>query len=241
MTVSEWISLTSGCGAMGAALAAFFTLFELSKQRKSSFKPDLCIVDNTFELEESRYDGIALAIGWASQNGTQYSHCMNPGFRVVNIGLGAAKDIEVVWEYDFKNQILKINKMAEELSIANFIKEEPNSISIEVNGSSTYSVHGEDKFNNLVYLVTSNSDPKGRELPFPYRYQLIVTAYLALCSKLNLDLVEIEVPSIDLNLKFVDIGKGVHKSSHKFSCNIILKSTDSKKLSTYTMRYLEDS
>ena len=241
MNYLDLASLASGIGALIAALVALFTLLELFKQRKSSYKPDLCIVPNEYELEEARYDGIDLAIDWVPKEQEESNLCFSPGFRIVNIGLGAAKKVEIKWEFDVKGEIHKVNKMAEKLSVPSLIKEGTKSLSIKINDSAVYSVHGESDSMKSDYVVPHISDPKGAEIPLPLNYRLIVSAYLSMCSKENLNLKNVEVPDINLNLKYIDIGKGIHKSFHRFSCTIPMKSINSKKLSTYILKYMEGS
>lgn len=229
MTIAEVISLAANVGTMFAAILAFFTLFELFKQRKSSYKPDLCILQKQFDITGNRYDCGDLLLDWVDNNKEENSSFHRPSFGLVNVGLGVAKKVQGRWSFDTKKFIFEINELSKELSEPFFVKKEKSSYSISSKEKDIYRVHNISESFEFEYILPIKNHNESQEIGLSLSYTLLVSAYLSLCIVKERSLDQIKIPPVDLFLKFKDIGGATFSSKHKFECQIILFSQQAHK------------
>lgn len=97
MTTSEWISVGSSFGAVSAALVALFTLLELAKQRKTTYKPDLCLLKQQFKITQGiigKLGDLAISLDWMPQDSTLPDISYRASINIVNVGFGVAKKVK---------------------------------------------------------------------------------------------------------------------------------------------------
>ncbi len=254
MTTGEWISLASSCGALGAALVSLFTLFELFRQRKSTYKPDLCVCKKGFYIRRLPFADLPVALDWVPRD---LEHCdmtaepsvhtaYEAGVPIVNVGFGAAKSVKAKWNFDASTTLAEVNRLAQETLQSYYLAEEENNyLSIKSGGKSVYSANKEMNTWEFEYLLPVNTEASGREIQLPPSYVLLVSTYLSLCVKAKCSISVMEVPSIELDLSYSDIGKGWHNSTHKLRCNIYMamlaSDTDVTKPPEFWVEYYEGS
>lgn len=108
--LTPWLTVISSFGALGSAIAALFALRHMKKQTQSSYKPDLYLTFynsnyiNYYVNEYSFQFTINIDDKTVETNDLIYT--------IENIGFGAAKDIQIDWEFDFDKAISTIkNKL----------------------------------------------------------------------------------------------------------------------------------
>lgn len=221
MNLNEWMTLISSIGALLTAIVALCTLFELFKQRKSSYKPDLCILKSHFDIKGPGLGEANLALNWSEPSPSENTRILGTSLTLVNIGFGAAKNIEAKWNFNSNLLIQEINQLAQKYYMAFYIEEEDGYISIKSKTSKVYTVSSELDSYNFEYLLPHTNNQIGRELALPSSYTLLVGAFLSLCSKEeNFSMQLIEIPKLELNLRYFDLGKGKHDSRHKLACRV---------------------
>lgn len=97
----KFISTLESIGIFLTGIATLLTLWEVKTQRESSFKPDIYLKDKKidFRLEGDR-------VIWKSET---------TDMELVNIGLGPAKNIEVIWDMNITQKLAdKINNLKDE-------------------------------------------------------------------------------------------------------------------------------
>ncbi len=254
MTTGEWISLASSCGALGAALVSLFTLFELFRQRKSTYKPDLCVLKKGFYIRRLPFAAdLPVALDWVHRNLEHCDMTTEPsvhtgyaaGVPIVNVGFGAAKSVKAKWNFDASEVLAEVNRLAQETFQSYYLAEDDNYLSIKSGGKSVYNANNEMNTWEFEYLLPVSTEAGGREILFPPSYVLLVSAYLSLCAKAKCSISVMKVPSIELDLSYNDIGKGQHNSTHKLRCNIsavmLPSETDTTKPPEFWVEYYEGS
>lgn len=219
MSLSDWLTLASSTAAMFAAIISFFTLFELFKQRKASYKPDLCVLKRYFSV---------------TVNGTNSDWCndelTNSGgasIQLVNIGVGAAKGITAEWCFDLNELIENINKLSQKLHKGFYVENKGHFLSIETNDNSNSMINAKMSTYKFEYLLATSQDPHGSTLFLPPSYSFLLPIYVQLYMQAKLDFNEIKIPTIELKLSYSDIGKNNHFSIHKVKCELkMLKLSD---------------
>jgi len=245
MDINEWMTLISSICALLTAFVALFTLFELFKQRKSSYKPDLCILKNHFEIKGPGLGEANLALNWSEYTKNEDSKILGVYLTLVNIGFGAAKNIVVKWHFDSDFLISEINKLTQKYYMAFYIEKEDNYISIKSEQSSIHTGSSELVSYNFEYLLPHENDKISKKITLPHSYRLLIGAYLSLRSKeSDLSIQLIELPKLELSLRYFDIGKGEHNSKHKLACRVHSMSTysgDTDKCPEFGVHIDEDS
>jgi hypothetical protein len=243
MTTNEWITLASSIGAMGAAVVALLTLLELFRQRKASYKPDLCIIQNYFDVGGPGPAGINIPLDWSTK-GDDGNKSSEASVKLVNIGFGAAKNVEASWIYDSEKLVSEINTLAQKSHQGFYLENEHSFLSIKSNKSSIYSANAEMNTFNFEYLLPAGHDKGGRDLHLPPSYTLLVSAYIGLCIKSDTEFRDIKLPALSLRLSYKDIGKGVHTSTHRLSCEILSlmkPAEESDKSPEFSVKIVESS
>lgn len=102
--IDNYISILAGLGACASAIAALFTIQQVKKQRQASYQPDVyfgfngsktAILKNLSGIETKE-----LTFEMLEGDNTFEIHSIL--YTIENIGLGTAKDIKIVWDFDFK-------------------------------------------------------------------------------------------------------------------------------------------
>lgn len=115
MTIDQYVSIASSIGTVLAATIALFTLLEMRAQRKRSHQPDIIVDKKVFEqIPDPTSSNTSL---WVEK----INSSLNPmkgqnvfkkfSLRIINVGLGTARNIEIEWDFDIKKIIETINSI----------------------------------------------------------------------------------------------------------------------------------
>lgn len=85
------ISLFGNIGTLIAAIVAMLTLFEIAKQRRTVYRPEVKFVSTLFKATWPEFDSSSLKIN------------------AFNIGMGSATSIKITWDYDI-NRLIEMIK-----------------------------------------------------------------------------------------------------------------------------------
>lgn len=124
MTLDQWINIIISFFTFLAALAAWRSVGEMQKQRKSSLKPDLAFPEIHFFLywfNPSR--GVPLywskkEIDNPNKNVNTYPSTksyFNVELQCYNIGFGVAKKVEITWDFNIEKFVNLIDSLNDEI------------------------------------------------------------------------------------------------------------------------------
>lgn len=240
--MTEWISLLASIGALSAAVIALFTLFELFKQRKSSYKPDLTILQRRFTLKPSEFGKVKLPLDWINPDHNSQGQSPLARVPIVNIGFGAAKNVIAKWSFDRDKLIEQVNKLAQKKHQPFYIEKQGTMLSVKNKGQACYLVNNEMDSEEFEYLLPLNQDTSSREIMLPPSYTMLVSVFLSLSSMDEFELNELNIPEINLQLSYSDIGKGKHKSKHRILCSLsFISKTEGAQEAEFGLKLLESS
>ena len=94
--MAELISLVTSIAACLSAVAAFVVVRQNYKQRTASYRPDFVLVRTPIQ---SRIFETPDGIPHWSNDGTNDAANKRFSIPLVNVGLGAAREIKVVWNF----------------------------------------------------------------------------------------------------------------------------------------------
>jgi len=113
MSSDQYIALFASIGACLSALATFLTIREMKKQRESSYKPELIISGVCFSASKHPVAEGVLATFWKVDGANEDGPIdLNFKLPIMNIGLGAAKDVYVEWSFPIEECVGVVNGAA---------------------------------------------------------------------------------------------------------------------------------
>jgi len=115
MELENWVSAVASIAAFGAVIIAFLTLLEIKRHRENSYKPTLAVPRARIFGYQEPWIGSKIPEFWLPEERPeeQSTREYRPSFYAIslhNIGLGAAVEVEVNWEFDSDAMIKHINE-----------------------------------------------------------------------------------------------------------------------------------
>jgi hypothetical protein len=226
MTLSEWLTLASSLGALGAATISLFTLFELFRQRKASYKPDICVLKRHFAVRGEGIGKFGTPTNWFHEDSELGGMA---SIQLVNVGVGAAKHVSAKWFFEQSRLVQEINKLAQEAHEEFYIHEDGTFLSVKDSSQTSYMINAQMNNFNFEYLLPASQDERGIVLSLPPSYSFLLSLFVGLSFRMHENIPEKKLSSIVLNLEYSDIGKNKHSSKHiiEFELNSIQRTDDS--------------
>ena len=108
--MAEFISLVTSIAACLSAVAAFVVVRQNYKQRTASYRPDFVLVRTPIQ---SKIFETPDGIPYWSNDGTNDAANKRFSIPLVNVGLGAAREIKVVWNFPIHEFVSSVNRLAQ--------------------------------------------------------------------------------------------------------------------------------
>jgi hypothetical protein len=219
MSADQIISLTASIGACVAAIATFLTVWQMAKQRKASYKPELVLGSGDFDAKADVNFG-ALPRNWKRPEAkpivgiTTFTLQPNTfGLPLANIGLGTARNISISWEFEIENTATKISNFAKEAGFDDFLSY--NRGTLTMRSPSVGSFWNNQKDETMDYILPASIPGSILELELPDAYRLLVSAAVSLnfspkMRELGGRPELLEPPPLSVTLSFEDIGGKRH-------------------------------
>ena len=232
MKINEWIALLSCVGTLGATLTVVFTLYEMKIQRKSSYKPDVVLLDTEFYSYNRKNGHKYLPSLWSTRrivfsDDTKYEDIKRQigGISLCNIGVGPAKKVEVEWEFDHDRliQTIKEKDTNNIFKIEEYEKNLQNQYSMiegdEWTGLNVYQFRKTKKEFLLNYDTSSDIFEVNISRHFRYLVSIVWYLYLEDYSD-PVALYNFLMPELYIKLSYSDIGGNRYKKIYR--CNFDL-------------------
>ncbi|WP_354625154.1 hypothetical protein [Psychromonas sp. MME2] len=205
MQISDWISLGSSLGALVAATIALITLFEIIKQRKSSFKPDLIVLNSNFRISYQDVEN-QFPTSWdTKQDGEEHS------LSIVNIGLGVAKAIKIKWCYEHEKLLdMVISSSPKSRDIHNQIIQD---------GAELFLIFQDGKFKLPIsygldkefdYLIPISQMETVNTIQIPKAYEALMSLLVSHRVSIDDHPLDESLPSLKLEITYKDAGEYKH-------------------------------
>ena len=213
------VPLIPGLATLLAVVIALFTLLELSRQRKASYRPEIGILGKSFLLSKDRLSGTDLVLDWHSEEEDLSINNNNPHIKLINIGFGTAKNVNAKWDYDIDSFIESINNI-DEKNRTYTVEKGDLFLELRKDGKSIYSTNAFLNTWKFEHIIPVNVVKGGRELYLPPAYVLLISILLSFAVKDGGLFENLYIPELKLRLEFKDIGNGRHVSIYKLRCLI---------------------
>ncbi|MBJ9352893.1 hypothetical protein GHT41_04315 [Citrobacter koseri] len=203
MTIDKWIALGACIAAFISAIAALMAVKQASRQRKLSYKPQVLFKPQYFTYQINNQTKDIL-------DQVEFDDCKNPKSTkreiVVNIGLGAALNVNIEWSYQFDSAINLLNKYFSSLNYQMKMSSFANGIELYNSYSETKRMflmnRNKDK---LDYILSYNQNPNPTEVTIPYPALSLSCAIIIYSLKSESRIFK-EAPKLTVKVKYNDIG-----------------------------------
>lgn len=177
MTIDRWIAAISSVGTLIAAFLAFFSIREVRLQRMQQFQPRLTPISGTF------YTSTDQKIMWTKPNAksdgqsglernTDYS------LPLINVGNGAATDIQIEWIIDIDKWIQHVNILSAQTGAGIGIRKDELFISVLLNGETKASIGNKNSMKQkMEYVLPVSSEKADSRIQIPVPIQVIIQTY----------------------------------------------------------------
>jgi hypothetical protein len=229
MTIDQIIALSASVGAFMSATAAFLAVRQNMKQRQESYRPEIAIKSIGFEGTVNPLLGGALPTYWINQEnkGKELNYIDSLSVPMRNVGLGAAKEININWSFSIEDLVTKINDLAQRSLIPAFFeyKNEVLSLNSETLGTGI-SNWSNQKNTAIDYILPAPVDDTPTTLYLPQAFKLLISALIYLSFNFNNKNDEKHskipnLPNLKLDLEYFDIGGVKHKATFDISITIM--------------------
>lgn len=232
--LSFWVSIAT----LVTAVTGLINIIVLREQNKNSLKPDLIILENKISLfwKYSIYGKIYIPIYCVRTESLEESQCYikeketiketnGIGFDLVNIGKESAKNVKIIWEFDYLELISIIKKFDEndefkiEFMDSNFdvlfFHDKMQNVGLGIPAS---------KITSIQYLLPIDDRSSGTEIEFPRWFRYIYATLLKLNqSYSNPELHKyIDNLVINLTIQYEDIAGSKYKSKFSIKFNSVI-------------------
>jgi len=212
MTIDQIISVSANIALWITAILILCTLLVMNKQRKESIKP--LLVPNSAKMfcYQKEHVGLLIPTEWRNKRESKSQDSFTSTFNIQlnNLGLGAAKDIVIIQQYDIDELINRTKAYNELIQI---VKHE-DSFLIKIQ-KYTY-VNPKYNIKNLDYLLPSSIDKTGSLLVLDNMYKIL--ASIQIQQGLEDNSSDFPLVPLTIQLKYKDISNNEY--SNIFNGNI---------------------
>ena len=236
MDVNQTIALLASTGACLSAIAAFLAVKQNTKQHKASFMPELALTKTEFIATNNNYSKDKIPFNWVEKENkdTEQKILHNLSIPIKNIGLGTAREVNILWKFNFKDTVLRVNELSQKQLIQAYFEftNEMLSFKSKDNGNST-SLWINQKSSSLDYILPVSIDSIGVKIQLPDAYIRLMSVLISFSSK-GKDFKFIEdIPHLKLSLKFYDIGGNICEENYEIILNISMITNNGESFEGY--------
>jgi len=225
MDFDQIITVFASIATCITAIIILLTLLEMKKQRSMTYRPTLVPTRQLISAKQSKGH-----FNWQDKKteieGIDTDH-FGYSLHVFNLGNGAAKNINVAWEFNIESVVTSVNSL---------FQKNMSQAYIEINNRNWLSIKGDDINHGMVninldmegqydYLLPASIDKSGLAIRIPYTFITLVSHYFNEASKQlknNEESLLSNTPNIDLILTFEDISGAKYMVKYILSVNLIM-------------------
>ena len=221
MTADQYISMGASVGTFLAAVATFLTVWQISKQRRASYRPEIVIPRGwVVTLPDKEDDGLSPLLRWKETDDNSESESSVVAWpyhlRLVNIGMGSATHVSGVWDFPMEKFVEGIRERSRRLESSLAIEYKKGAVSITKPDFTSFWFNQRNF--HLDYVLPASVEKEPLKIVVPSAYILSVSAYMSLFLRGAAgpidDKAAPNVPPLKIVLNFDDIAGEKHKTSY---------------------------
>ena len=168
--MAELISLVTSIAACMSAVAAFVAVWQIYKQRVASYRPDLVLVRTP--IQSKIFETPGDMPHW-SNDGTNDAANKRFSIPLVNVGLGAAREIKVIWNFPIHEFVSSVNRLAQASLIPVYFEYKNNLLSFRK--SDTRWIVQWHSESHIDFVLPTSADQTHTDLKVPLVYISLVS------------------------------------------------------------------
>ncbi len=223
--MTEVISLVTSIAACLSAIAALVVVRQNYKQRTASYSPDLILVKRIVRLQPFEQTGGMPQL--SDEDGD--SQVVVP---IVNVGLGAARDLKVSWRFPIDQLISSINLLAQQSLAPEYYEHKNGFLSLKSKKSWFVRWGSEEEIDYVLPASTPEAPPN--ELPLPTAYVALVFGHYHFALHAprsdksdSPQLIDVpDLPKLKCQIDYGDIGGLMYRLDYWISVTPIMISKD---------------
>ena len=235
MTFDQIIAIANDLAASAAAAAAlaaargtFLVVKQMQRQIIASYQPELTFT-RVLITGSAQGESWPIPSSWheGEQTLAQDTHsdklvAIEPKLKLFNIGLGAAVNIHIDWDFPIEHFIKQINILAQKALIANYIEFIPPGLinfKSEIWKVNSSSIWGNQKSESTDYILSGNTQKVETSLTLPYAIRELVSSYIYFwfIQKSDNKTRFLNIPSLKAIISYNDIDGVVFDISFNFN------------------------
>jgi hypothetical protein len=184
MTLDQYISAGASVAAFLAALATSLTVWQIAKQRRATYRPDIVVKRaRVITLEDKSEEKIiAPLLKWGrseEQIDAQRDDILGRDYPLllVNIGLGAATNLSATWEFPMVSFVAAMGMLAVNRGYPEKI--EYNNGALKLSSPRITSLWRNQKQDHFDYLLPAAIDKEPARIDLPSAYMLAVATRMS--------------------------------------------------------------
>jgi hypothetical protein len=231
-TISNVVACLTAIAALITAIATILTARQIKKQRETTYHPDLAFLKKHVYAYSSQSD-LGIPTTWMEYNPEQentatdkLSHSYT--ITLYNVGFGAAKNIEVSWDFPMLEMVNHVNTLAQHALQPAYHKYENGMLSLESTKfpKRTMIWKNERVGDRIGYLLPAHINKEGVALRIPFTFIHLSSCYLYFALSVERpsppNIINLEdVPPLTVNLKFDDIAGETHRTSFDIHLELV--------------------
>lgn len=222
MRIDQIILIVGQIATWITVVIVFLTLREMEKQRRESYKPELVVPTIDLFGHGNKKGKLTIPIEWNKEilkddslphdeQDKWFNPTISPCLTIYNLGLGAASNINIVWNYDIDSTIEVITDYCYKNSIPIIVKTDPWGLQINVDETFNLSTTSYPPFDTnfqIAFVPPISISPKGTDIHIPHVYKIIVSLLIYTLEPQDngFFLMQTMIPPLKLTINYEDIG-----------------------------------
>lgn len=221
-TLNLVIAGISAFATVSAAVIYYYTLSELRKQRQNTYKPQLFLDSTYFSVQGIKKNDFLMPVKWDQELNKKFTiqnfdnniGIAKYSLECYNVGFGTATNIQIQFDFDYKNFIKEIKNLQtnieENLKIE--IKNNSDFLSFDTNNKELPFVNKSISIKNcsedyLSYVLPVSVNKDAALIKLPSYFLELLNLYVFYFSKVKDSNKEMNIPEILVEMKFKDISE----------------------------------
>ncbi len=202
MDFTSGLALITAIAAFCSSMAALALVWEVSKQRRSAFLPEIAPSRTIFSILG---DGKMNTLRGEGESEQPYP--TGPTLTLVNVGVGAAIDVKIKWSYPLQELVEQVNEAVQRHQGPPIFTNRDHGLE-ERRSSTHFAMYSPNVSSTLDYVLPSSLGNPAVKLHVPGDYWALCSTYWEFA--IREEKVTFELPALTLELSFFDIGGESH-------------------------------
>jgi len=217
MTIEQYISAGSSIAAFLAAFATFLTVWQIAKQRRTTYRPEIVVkrglVLTTGDLKNPDLKSL---LNWKRSDNEVDTRAdfmgRNYPLFLVNIGMGTATNVLAIWDFPLEAFVAYVRQLQNAHDCPVDIEYKKGTVSVS-GRQAVASFWNSQRETHFDYILPTSVKTEPTEILLPHSYILAVSVCAGVFVR-NYEESGPKVPPLKLSLEFYDIAGKKHRMSY---------------------------